>query len=715
MWQILKDIIVETANIFNDVAFFLLIGLLLAGLIKQLLPVRFLRKHLGQKNTKSVLKASLIGVPLPLCSCSVLPTAVAIKKQGASNGATISFLISTPETGVDSISVTYSLLDPIYTIFRPIAAFFTAFAAGNAVNLMEKTDEEKEKKVGKASKHRLKSQSFHDPEEERYESFYENVRYLFSTEGLKSTFNYIFEKILAEIADWLVIGMVFAGAITVLVPSNFFEKYLSDPLLSMLIMIVIGVPLYICAIGSTPVAAALILKGLNPGAALVFLLVGPATNIGSFFVLSKYIKKRYLIIYLIALILVAVVMGLILNLFYAPGELAQTISTEGAGAKLPGWISITASFILILLIAKAFYHNKVHIAVLNKTRKIVTALGLKPKIAFRMGIALIIILYVLSGFFTVNIGQTAIVTQFGKVTDVISKPGLQYKLPYPFTKVIYENHEQIHILEIGFRSEIKAEELLLKTENQLMAIEKTNKESDIPTEGIQMPEEGLIFTGDENIINFNCTMHYQISNPYKYIYKTTPDTNIIRSSLLSSIRRVLNSAELMEIIVNRRAELEKEIEKETKALLKELDIGVKLIQINFTNLHAPPNVHYYFRDVASSMEDKQRVINNAQKYYLDTTIRSKGEAAKIMNEADSYKLQKLSAAEGESKAFLDRYSAYTIDPTITRFRLYIEAAETCLSDITAIFMLKFKYPRAAELWLNTNEKTVFLPYNAGKE
>lgn len=700
--EFFQNILIESGTVFYDVSFFLLFGLFVAGLIKVLVPPDLLIKHLSKKNYKTVLKASLIGVPLPLCSCSVLPTAVALKKQGASNGATISFLISTPEIGVDSISVTYALLDPFFTIIRPISAFITAFAAGSAVNFFDKRDDQKSKSLKKSDEKRHSS-----PKTDIKKKY--SWRTVFSRKGFKETCHYGFGDILPEIAGWLVVGILFAGLISAVLPADFFTKYINNTFLSMLLMLAIGIPLYVCATGSTPIAAALIAKGLNPGAALIFLLVGPATNIGSLFILRKYFKKRDLVVYLASLIIVSLIIGLIISLLYTGGIASIKAPLDGGRTGLPSWIKIISTTVLAYLLLMIFYEAGVHKRFLSCCEKILMRLGFKPKVFAAFLIIFLVLLYLASGFFSVLVGETAIVRSFGKIVKITREPGLYYSLPYPFSKVIKQNNEYIHQIEIGFRS-LASQPAASQNELLLASPDENSSSADIPSVGEDVPIEGLIFTGDENILNLDCVVHYKITDFYQYYYGVNPNSDFLRSIILSSIRKVFNRHDIMALLVNDRSALSREITDEANNLLQDLDVGIKLLQLNISNLHAPGNVHFYFRDVASSMEDKERVIHAAYKYALDTVIRSRGEGSQIINEAESYKMDVVSRSDGEATAFLEKYKAYSIDPGITRFRMYLEAIEESLKDVNAIFMLKFRFPKAAELWLNTNEKTVFLPY-----
>lgn len=335
----------EIWHTFNEAAFYVLFGLFIAGLIQIFVNKDKIVKHLGDRSLKSVLLAALFGVPLPLCSCGVLPMAVSLRKNGASRGAALSFLISTPETGVDSIAISYALLDPIMTIFRPIAAFITAVIAGIVENIFGKKDkEETRQKINTCE-----SCGCNEDECNRKHSI---------VNRFKDCIRYAFRELLGDIAKWLIFGIVIAGIISYFVPVNLVERYLGNNMQAMLLMLVIGIPLYICATASTPIAAALIAKGMSPGVALVFLLVGPATNVAGIFAVGKFLGKRSLIIYLLSISVCAVTLGQILNYVYSVTNMDIRTTIGKAGEILPYYLKLTSALILAFLMIKAIYNFK---------------------------------------------------------------------------------------------------------------------------------------------------------------------------------------------------------------------------------------------------------------------------------------------------------------------------------------------------------------------
>jgi uncharacterized membrane protein YraQ (UPF0718 family) len=345
----LMKIILESWHLLLEASVYILFGMLIGGLLKAFLNPSFVADHLGRGRFSSVIKAALFGIPIPLCSCGVLPAAASLKKQGANNGATTAFLISTPESGVDSMAITYALLDPIMTVARPVAAFFTAVAAGITENLIHTQSEQDWLRVIDRScpiDNCCDGIACPPEDHARHHSFQEKV-----VVGIK----FAVDDLWGDLAGWFFAGLLLAGFIAVLVPTDLMVRYLGGGLPSMLIMLAVGIPMYICATASTPVAAALILKGVSPGAALVFLLVGPATNVTSLSVLFKILGRRATAIYLITLSLFAVLSGLILDQIYIGFGLSAQAIIGQAGEVVPYWLQLGGALLVIGLSVKPLF------------------------------------------------------------------------------------------------------------------------------------------------------------------------------------------------------------------------------------------------------------------------------------------------------------------------------------------------------------------------
>lgn len=331
MIDFLHTLAVEFWGVFVEMAPYLILGFIVAGILSVTISQRIVERHLGKGGVVSILKAAVLGIPLPLCSCGVIPVAASVRNHGASRASTLSFLLSTPQTGVDSILVTYSLLGPVFAIFRPIAALFTGLLGGVLVNLFgEKESRNGLPMVG------------HAEHSERKAGLLGRV---------KDAIYYGFVALPQDIGKALFFGLIIAAAITALVPDDFFMGLLGAGIGSMLIMMVIGVPVYVCATASVPVAAALILKGFSPGAALVFLITGPATNAAAITTIWKVLGKRTTFIYLGTVAVAALASGLLLNRII--GVSGIDVHAHVHDTLLPGWFGTASAILLVAILGYA--------------------------------------------------------------------------------------------------------------------------------------------------------------------------------------------------------------------------------------------------------------------------------------------------------------------------------------------------------------------------
>jgi len=338
-------VFLEAWHLLLDSSVYILFGLLIAGLLRVFMSPNSVATHLGKGRFSSVFKAALLGIPLPLCSCGVLPAAAGLRKQGANKGATAAFLISTPESGVDSIAITWALLDPVMTLARPLAAFTTAVAAGISENLLGPGREEAVMDQDLTCPVDGCCEGLDCPPEDhaRHHTFYEKIW---------TGFKFAMTDVWGDIAAWFFVGLLLAGLIVALVPEEMMGRFLGGGLPSMLLMLVVGIPLYICATASTPIAAALILKGVSPGAALVFLLAGPATNVTSLTVLLRILGKRATAIYLTMIALFAVLFGLAVDQVYGLLGIEARAMVGQAAEWVPPWAQLLGALTLLALSVK---------------------------------------------------------------------------------------------------------------------------------------------------------------------------------------------------------------------------------------------------------------------------------------------------------------------------------------------------------------------------
>ena len=344
MLTIPLDIVWASWTLTVAAAPYLLIGFSIAGVMKALLPDNLVVRVLGKKDLSSVAKAAFIGAPLPLCSCGVVPVVQSIHKQGASRGASISFLVSTPETGADSVAMTYAMMGWPLAVMRPLAAVVTALIAG----LVEILFGDQEDSQLTETKSCCPSKSTDQLGCGGTKS--DNVSFL---SRLKSGMRYAYVDLMRDISKNLLIGFLLGGLITHFVTISFLESYFSGSLMGMVGMIVFATPLYICAAASTPVAAAFMMKGMSAGTALVFLMAGPATNIASLSVLAKIFGKRSIALYVVVILICSLCFGLIFDWLTASFGLPTNV-VMSEHHESTGFLS---QFCAIILLVSLFYHT----------------------------------------------------------------------------------------------------------------------------------------------------------------------------------------------------------------------------------------------------------------------------------------------------------------------------------------------------------------------
>ena len=389
----------EILLLINEMSPYLLLGFLLAGLMHAFIPGRYYTRYLSKPTLGSVINAAIFGIPLPLCSCGVIPTAMSLRKEGASRGAVTSFLIATPQTGIDSIIATFSLMGVPFAVIRPIAALITAVLGGWMVNTfvslrdrrahremaegtIVKTEETEtctchchENKaesccpegdsVGHHHHHHHSGEHHHHSSHHRHSSHHHHSssaschchdRKIPNTIGGKivEALRYAFLDMMSDIGKWLVIGLVVAGLITIYVPDEVFTIFKDNTMASMILVLIISIPMYLCATGSIPIAVVLMLKGLTPGAALVLLMAGPACNMASILVIRKGLGFRTLVIYILSIVIGAVFFGCLIDWLQYSGmidftsRVSQTMEIKEGGAGIIKWTSTIVLTLLLL-------------------------------------------------------------------------------------------------------------------------------------------------------------------------------------------------------------------------------------------------------------------------------------------------------------------------------------------------------------------------------
>lgn len=334
MYEIVARIVTGSWLVLGQMSPYLLLGFMVAGVLSVCVSPQRVERHLGGRGLGPVLKASLFGVPLPLCSCGVLPVSASLRRHGASRAATTSFLLSTPQTGVDSIAVTYALLGPVFAIFRPIAALITGVIGGGLVRLVGNGNG-----ITPGAESRPAACTDACCTGDPGQSI------------LLRALRYGLVTLPRDIGPALLLGILIAGAMTALVPQDKLNAYIGGGLLSILLLMAAGVPVYVCATASVPIAAGFMHMGASPGAAVAFLIAGPATNAAAFTTIWKVLGRRTAGLYLITVAASAIGSGLLLD--WLVPTLAPALPELGRHAHAlaeGGWLNHAAATVLLVVL-----------------------------------------------------------------------------------------------------------------------------------------------------------------------------------------------------------------------------------------------------------------------------------------------------------------------------------------------------------------------------
>jgi uncharacterized membrane protein YraQ (UPF0718 family) len=331
--MVVLDILINAWAVATQMAPSLLLGFLIAGLLSVVISSDLVETHLGGRSIWQVCKAALLGVPLPLCSCSVLPVAASLRRHGASRGSTVSFLVSTPQTGVDSIFATQALLGPVFVVFRVVVAFVSGILSGTLVEFLSRDG-------GGAL------DAAHDGNQCQSKA---------GESRLVQALRYGFVTLSKDIGRPLLLGILLSGVLTVLVPEDSLSGRMGSGIASMFVMMLIGIPVYVCSTGSIPVAFAFVSIGVSPGAALVFLISGPATNAAALSMVWKDLGRTATVIYLAVIAACALAAGLVMDRFFAGSTLSGPLHEHSEGV---GLLSTICAIVLMALLVPSLLPRK---------------------------------------------------------------------------------------------------------------------------------------------------------------------------------------------------------------------------------------------------------------------------------------------------------------------------------------------------------------------
>jgi len=699
----------EAWSILREASFFLLLGFVLAGVFAVIVPARLLTRFLGRGKIRSVLWASAIGTPLPLCSCGVLPTALGLARQGATRGATVAVLISTPETGVDSIALSYALMDPVITVFRPIAAFITATVAGIATNLwgaprpaarVGATD-------GDVTPAEPREEPLPEPELRLPFDGHGAPRFARQRTAVRKIFVYGFGDLLDDTAHWLVLGVILAALVAVLLPASVIERYFGGGLVTMLAMLAIGIPIYTCASASTPVAAALVLKGLSPGAALVFLLSGPATNVGAIVVLLKFLGRRVVAIYLVSIAVVSLAAGYTLDWIYRTWQLIPAATFGKATGFVPEQVKVASALLLLALLARSLWRVRVPDEWIRLRDWLAPLIGVRltaPRLRVATAAAAALI-YLGNGVFTVAPGEIGLRTRFGRIVDGHLEPGLHLRLPWPVEQHVVVQTDLIRRIEVGFRSAGRRDSAERGFGRQALTLAGPGFPA--PPSGAvsfwfhkeKVSDESLLLTGDANIIDVAFTAQYQVKNPVAFVYNVADGDALVKSVTIGALRATIATMTVDAIYTTERDAVAARVVRDVQQTLDAYGTGIRMVAVSLLSVHAPEEVHAAFRDVASAQEDKILIVDRATTFAREAVNLAAGDAAAMIETARAFKDQKILEAEGDALAFTLREKEYRRAPDLTRFRLHVEALEDVLPTTQKILRPGAGDLKDFDLWL----------------
>ena len=743
---------------------FILAGLVAAGLIHVLVPESLVLRFMGTPGLWGVVRAALIGVPLPVCSCGVVPITVELRRKGASRPAAQSFLITTPESSIDSIFLTWGMMGPVMAIARPVAAFFTAVLGGvlsiaSARSLEELVGPPRTKhepagtavqdhpahdhhpgddprpapdrdhghthdqdhghghdhavafarsaRARRALKRLFKSAPRQEPgaavegspDAETGEREIEDASWWHDL--VRPSLRYGFGELLDDLAFWLVAGIVLAGVLTAVLPDDLDGLGLGSGILPMLALLVVSIPLYMCASASTPIAAALMLKGVSPGAALVFLLAGPATNAATVLQLAATFGRRFVTIYVASVAAGALAAGLLLDLLLADVDLTEGLRTsaeDGAGA-----LTVSLGVLLAALLGRSLFRGAWNAGVLElrrAARRVGSSLPGAGRLRRRsLTVAAVLAglaAYASSGLQVVPTGSRGYGFLFGALVRNGAEPGLHYLAPAPFGRWEIRHVAYPRKSDVGFRTD------LLLIEHRRIWAGPMSDEWHSPVAAMNTnPVQASYLTGDGALVEVSFSVHYTLTDPEAFFYGVEHGRDFVNLYAEATARELIAGLRLDDLLTERRGEVEERIRHGLQGALGQQRLGVEVLAVRIVDLHPPGAAVHAFRDVSSAKEDRETAIHRAREALAERIPRSRGEAARHLAHAEGQAWRRHQEAVGESQSFTARAAPFGAHRELLGHLLWIETLERVLEGRKKLILPPDRGPsttRGLTLW-----------------
>ena len=718
----------------------LLLGLFLSGLIHVFISREAILRWLKHDSLKSVSSSAALGVPVPLCSCSVVPVVAEMRRKGASRSSCMSFLITAPETGADSILVTNAFFGWVAAVVRPIISFVTAVVAGVfCIGLIRGDDAESKtaahdhdhdhdhghspllsgsddcyvspsemkNMAGRAARNmylaasRLKSASwvkpdfYHDPKfgdsragrgQTPPSSEVEKGEGLSFGKVVRHIFRYGFVEIADDILFALLVGVALGGVLYLAIPGDLmaseYARWLSYP-----IMVIVGVPLYICASASTPIAAALVAKGFSPGAALIFLMTGPATNTGTIAIIMSQFGVRFASVYVSSVIAVTVVLGILIDVLLLATGLGITVNLQPSESTTIQFLQWASTFALLALVVWRFRAGALKSGyedllmnirpVSSRWQKVWSRLTrdrsfrgvVAPTTPMGMIIWVLAIgAFLATGFATVPPDSVGYGRVAGKVVFRDMQPGLHYVGPRPVVQV--DKWPVREVKSIG-----------------------------------GLPHEYV--SGDLSLMSLTVNVQYRVQDPYTYHYQANNPEQVIEGFVRDHVRSFVAARSLDQLLNVHRATLERAIgelfvspAEAPSPILRSID----LIKVNLLDINPAGETTNAFRDVSSAQEDRERIVVNAQRFMAELVPQAHGNAEYERRQAEGAAFRRVETSGAEADAIIKVASAVQTAPGVLQNMLWREKLESALSGNAKIIVPSQESLDKVALWKKKPEE-----------
>jgi uncharacterized membrane protein YraQ (UPF0718 family)/regulator of protease activity HflC (stomatin/prohibitin superfamily) len=780
--KMLQAVLSAAWDTFFLAAPFVLFGLLLAGLLHVLVSRRQLSRWMGGTGLAAAARAALLGIPLPLCSCGIVPVAISLRRQGASRPAVLSFLITTPESSADAVVLTWGLMGPLMALARLVAALASAMVAavvtiavgapyGAGAADTPEGDAHNDPGLSDSAPdhgHDHADGDGHDHadgggDDDAYVGFralwaalVEPVRRFLrpqpapgqpaapaapppsapspaaTVEGpgepavplrriLRAIGQRAFVELVDDIVFWLVVGVLAAGVIAALVPADLVAATTGGGLVAMLLLMLLAVPMYVCASASTPIAAALIAKGVSPGAALVFLLAGPATNTATVTLLARHFGGRFLRVYLGSVLVVAVLCGLGLDALVAATGWRINGQLTSQAEGVPAFFELLCALALLVLVVWRLWAGAARQGMSElaaNLRGLGTWLGgtvpaaqsarwraAARRLLPRAAAAALLALYLLSGFAAVPPDSIGYELRFGRIVARGLRPGLHWLPPWPFANLAVWRVHYPRRAEVGFRSDLS---LLARRHELLRAADPAQWHSLVAAMNTDTREASYL-AGDENLLEMSFSVHYGLSDPYAFLYRLDREHDLVGLCAQAAARGLVAASTLDGLLTAGRSQLEQALAAETQRRLDRLGAGVRIGSVHIVDLHPPQDAVFAFRDVSSAREDRDKRIQTALAESEKQVPRARGTAALAVAEAQAGADSARLIAAGNAEAFTARAGAFAGHRDILRDLLWLETAEKVLPGRKKFIVPPGKAGRHVVLWPGQAPPAPLLP------